>query len=70
MIQANKSNEVCEIVENIAILYTTKDLPEMRVNWMDEECTLAEIIVKLGKTKMKAYPSLPSKAIFKFMDLK
>jgi hypothetical protein len=70
MVQPNKSNEVCEIVENIAILYTTKELPEMRVNWMDAENNLAEIIVKLGKTKMKTYPSLPSKAIFKFMDLK
>jgi hypothetical protein len=70
MVQPNKSNEVCEIVENIAILYTTKELPETRVNWMDAENTLAEIIVKLGKTKMKTYPSLPSKAIFKFMDLK
>ena len=69
MVQPNKSNEVCEIVENIAILYTTKELPETRVNWMDAENTLAEIIVKLGKTKMKTYPSLPSKAIFKFMDL-
>jgi hypothetical protein len=70
MVQPNKSNEVCEIVENIAILYTTKELPETRVTWMDEENTLAEIIVKLGKTKMKTYSSLPSKAIFKFMDLK
>lgn len=69
MVQPNKSNEVCEIVENIAILYTTKELPETRVNWMDAENTLAEIIVKLGKTKMKTYPSLPSKAIFKCMDL-
>jgi len=69
MIQPNKSNEVCEIVENIAILYTTKDLPETKVDWLGEEHTLAELILKLGQTKMKTYPSLPSKAIFKFMDL-
>ena len=65
MIQPNKSNEVCEIVENIAILYTTKELPETKVG----EDNLAELILKLGQTKMKTYPSLPSKAIFKFMDL-
>jgi hypothetical protein len=69
MVQPNKSNEVCEIVENIAILYTTKELPETKVVWLEEELTLAEIILKLGQTKMKTYPSLPSKAIFKFMDL-
>ena len=69
MVQSNKSNEVCEIVENIAILYTTKELPETKVVWLEEEHTLAEIILKLGQTKMKTYPSLPSKAIFKFMDL-
>lgn len=69
MVQPNKSNEVCEIVENIAILYTTKELPETKVVWLEEEHTLAEIILKLGQTKMKTYPSLPSKAIFKFMDL-
>ena len=69
MIQTNKSNEVCEIVENIAILYTTKELPETKVVWTNEEHTLAEVILKLGQTKMKTYPSLPSKAIFKFMDL-
>jgi hypothetical protein len=69
MVQPNKSNEVCEIVENIAILYTTKELPETKVAWINEEHTLPELILKLGQTKMKTYPSLPSKAIFKFMDL-
>lgn len=69
MVQPNKSNEVCEIVENIAILYATKELPETRVLCMGEEKTLPQIISQLAQTKMKTYPSLTSKAIFKFMDL-
>lgn len=69
MVQPNKSNEVCEIVENIAILYATKELPETRIMCMGEEKTLAQVITQLAQTKMKTYPSLSSKAIFKFMDL-
>lgn len=69
MVQPNKSNEVCEIVENIAILYATKELPETRIMCMGEEKTLAQVVTQLAQTKMKTYPSLTSKAIFKFMDL-
>jgi hypothetical protein len=66
----DKKNEVDEITENIAILYSyNKNVfdssPEFKINGQ----TFGEVIEKLARSKAKSYPSLSNKAIFKFMDL-
>jgi len=69
MVQPNKSNEICELIENIAILFNKSVPPQITVSHEGSDKTVAEIIGMLAKTKMKTYPSLSSKAIFKCMDL-
>jgi hypothetical protein len=65
----NKKNEVDEIAENIAILYKKElyedDLEEDKINGL----TITEVIEKIANSKVKDYPSITKKTIFKFMDL-
>ena len=74
MVQPNKTNEVCELIENIAILYNAQvlklsDTLETTLNHDGVEKTFAQVITQLSTTRMKTYPSLSSKSIFKCMDL-
>jgi hypothetical protein len=69
MVQPNKSNEICELIENIAILYNPSITQGVVILHEGTTHTVAEIIGMLSKTKMKTYPSLSSKSIFKCMDL-
>jgi len=74
MVQPNKTNEVCELIENIAILYNAQvlklsDMVEHTINHDGVEKTFAQVITQLSTTRMKTYPSLSSKSIFKCMDL-
>ena len=69
MVQPNKSNEICELIENIAILFTPAISHDVVISHDGTDQTIAEVIMCLSKTKMKTYPSLSSKAIFKCMDL-
>ena len=74
MVQPNKTNEVCELIENIAILYNAQvlklsDTLETTLNHDGVEKTIAQVITQLSTTRMKTYPSLSSKSIFKCMDL-
>ena len=69
MVQPNKNNEICELIENIAILYTPTISQGIVILHDGTEKTVTEIIGILARTKMKTYPSLSSKAIFKCMDL-
>jgi len=65
----NKKNEVDEITENISILFSyNKQLFESCDELFDGEKFVATIEI-LANCKAKTYPSLSSKAIFKFMDL-
>jgi hypothetical protein len=65
----NKKNEVDEITENISILFSyNKQLFETCDEVFDGDKFVATI-EKLANCKAKTYPSLSSKAIFKFMDL-
>ena len=68
--QLDKKNEVDELTENIAILFS-KEIIDGFVN--EEHCidgnTVISVITKLAKCKVKDYPSLSNKAIFKCMDL-
>ena len=63
----NKKDEVDELTENIAILYDKK-LFEKCSNKIGDE-TFPQIINRLAHSKVKTYPSLSNKSIFKFMDL-
>ena len=63
----NKKSEVDELTENIAILYS-KSLFEICVDKIGDE-TFMKIINRLAHSKVKTYPSLSNKSIFKFMDL-
>ena len=74
MIQPNKTNEVCELIENIGILYNAQvlklsDTLETTLNHDGVEKTFVQVITHLSTTRMKTYPSLSSKSIFKCMDL-
>jgi len=66
----NKKNEVDEWTENIAILYN-KTMVENHSN--SYECingsTITELIHLFGHSKVKTYPSLSSRSIFKYLDL-
>jgi hypothetical protein len=69
IIEDNKKNEVDEIAENIAILYSyNKQLYESYGNKF-EGVSFSEMIERLARSKAKTYPSLSNKSIFKFMDL-
>lgn len=64
-----KKNEVDEITENISILFSyNKELFESCNELFDGNKFVATI-ENLANCKAKTYPSLSSKAIFKFMDL-
>ena len=63
----NKKNEVDEWTENIAILYN-----KTMVKNSDElinGSTIPELIHLFGHSKVKTYPSLSSRSIFKYLDL-
>ena len=67
--EENRKNEVDEITENISILYSyDKNMFENCCDLFDGN-TFVNTIEKLANCKAKTYPSLSSKAIFKFMDL-
>jgi len=69
--QEDKKNIVDELTENIALLYSktlfTEETnePEYMING---ESVLGAI-TKLANSKVKMYPSLSNKSIFKFMDM-
>jgi hypothetical protein len=69
ILEENRKNEVDEITENIAILYSyNKQLYDNCEETFDG-ISFGEMIEKLAHCKAKTYPSLSNKAIFKFMDL-
>ena len=64
----NKTAEVEEYTENIAILYNH----EMEYNdklKLSNRMNIQQVVPLIAKTKNKTYPSLSSKCIFKFMDI-
>jgi hypothetical protein len=63
--EENKKSVVDEITENISLLYNKDIFEKVRVN--DE--LFVDIINKLSLCKVKTYPSLSNKSIFKYMDL-
>lgn len=77
--QENNKNEVDELTENIAILYNKNiiQLFEKHYQTSISDCadlyvngdTIVQTIKKLSEIKVKCYPSMSSKTIFKFMDM-
>jgi len=70
--QADKKNEVDELTENIAILFSKEiidSLDEEDDKYYIYDKSIIETINHLAKSKAKDYPSLSNKAIFKYMDL-
>jgi len=67
--EENRKNEVDEITENIAILYShnKKIYESCEEKFID--LSFCEMVEKLAHCKAKSYPSLSNKSIFKFMDL-
>jgi hypothetical protein len=68
--QDNKKNEVDEITENVAILYTkeimeSEELKEFTI----KNVAVSDFIELIANSKTKSYKSLTNKAIFKFMDM-
>lgn len=72
--EENKKNIVDELTENIALLYS-KNLFEGNDDDFDKKnykigaASVLETITKLANSKVKTYPSLSNKSIFKFMDM-
>ena len=63
----NKKNEVDEWTENIAILYN-KAMVKNSYELINGS-TITELIHLFGHSKVKTYPSLSSRSIFKYLDL-
>ena len=67
----NKKNEVDEITENIAILYN-KSIFEKCSSDIDQKIDgelFIDIVNRLSLCKVKTFPSLSNKSIFKYMDM-
>lgn len=64
----NKIVEVDEYTENVCILYD-KDAEYSEDITFENGLSIKDTIRDLATTKMKKYPSLSSKCIFKYMDL-
>jgi len=69
--QQDKKNIVDELTENIALLYSRTLFSEGTDNseYMINGESVLDTITKLANSKVKMYPSLSNKSIFKFMDM-
>jgi hypothetical protein len=68
--QENKKNEVDEITENVAILYTKEIMESPELNeFTVKNVTVSDFIELIANSKTKSYKSLTNKSIFKFMDM-
>jgi hypothetical protein len=68
--EENKKNIVDELTENIALLYNKSlFLDEGEEAYFIEGAPILDSITKLANSKVKMYPSLSNKSIFKFMDM-
>jgi len=68
----NKKNEVDELTENIALLYSKSyydDFDEDDDEYLICGYSIPELIKKLASSNIKDYSSLTNKSLFKFMDM-
>jgi hypothetical protein len=69
--ESNKKNEVDEITENIALLYN-KSIFDKCSSTTDQKINgelFSDIVHRLSLCKVKTFPSLSNKSIFKYMDM-
>jgi hypothetical protein len=77
MIKMNdKKNEVDELTEIVGILFNKSmieevydELDDIEDDYIVLDQSILEIVSSLAQKKVKDYPSLSNKAIFKYMDL-
>jgi hypothetical protein len=67
--EENKKNIVDELTENIALLYSKTLFDEEDDEYLIDGSPMLDTITKLANSKVKMYPSLSNKSIFKFMDM-
>jgi hypothetical protein len=67
--EENKKNEVDEIFENIAIIYNKVFFEENETRLLDNDKSFIDTIKWVAACKVKMFPSLSNKSIFKCMDL-
>ena len=70
--QDDKKNEVDEITENVILLFNKtfiESVDQTSADYMIGELTIIDTVHMLAKSKVKSYPSLTNKTIFKYMDL-
>ena len=67
--EENKKNIVDELTENIALLYSKTLFDEEDDKYLIDGSPMLDTITKLANSKVKMYPSLSNKSIFKFMDM-
>jgi hypothetical protein len=68
--EENKKNIVDELTENIALLYSKSLFSEEDEDkYLINGSPILDTITKLANSKVKMYPSLSNKSIFKFMDM-
>jgi len=70
--QEDKKNEVDEITENVILLFNKsfiESINQTSADYMIGELTIIDTVHLLAKSKVKSYPSLTNKTIFKYMDL-
>lgn len=65
----NNKNVVDELTENIAILCSNKKNLENSNIKLNNDLTIEKTIQKFAHSKIKTYPSLSNKSIFKYMDM-
>jgi len=69
----DKKNEVDELTEIVGILFNKEMIDEVDDEYEDEyyvlDQSILETVSSLAQKKVKDYPSLSNKAIFKYMDL-
>lgn len=70
--EENKKNIVDELTENIALLYSKTlfhENDDSENKYTIGDASVLEVVTRLANSKVKMYPSLSNKSIFKFMDM-
>ena len=70
MKEENNKSQVDEYTENIFLLYDERIFSKMdENNYLVENKTISDTIKFLASCKVKTFPSLSNKSIFKYMDI-
>ena len=67
--QDGKNDEVGELTDNVAILFTKDIISAATSEHVIDKLTIVKFITKLSKSNVKDYKSLSNRVIFKYMDI-